>query len=112
MVKANKSKQARNPSAKRRPAKDAVAKSEVQAKKRVSKKDSLIALLQRPGGTSLEAMMKATGWQSHSVRGFLAGTLSKKLKLKLHSEKVGGVRIYRLGRLPKTGTHIGPERQG
>ncbi len=40
--------------------------------------------------------MKATGWQQHSVRGFFAGTVRKKLKLKLVSEKTDGRRIYRI----------------
>ena len=41
-------------------------------------------------------MMKATGWQQHSVRGFLAGVVRKRLKLKLGSTKVDGVRVYRI----------------
>lgn len=42
-------------------------------------------------------MMKATGWQQHSVRGFLAGVVRKRLKLKLGSKKVDGNRIYQIG---------------
>jgi hypothetical protein len=41
-------------------------------------------------------MMKETDWQQHSVRGFLAGVVRKKLKLKLVSNKVDGTRIYRV----------------
>ena len=41
-------------------------------------------------------MMKATGWQQHSVRGFLAGVLRKRLKVNLTSEKVEGNRVYRI----------------
>jgi hypothetical protein len=41
-------------------------------------------------------MMKATDWQQHSVRGFLAGVVRKRLKLKLDSKLVNGERIYRV----------------
>jgi len=62
-----------------------------------SKQDKIVALLQRPEGATLDALIKETQWQKHSVRGFLAGTVRKKLKLSLLSEKVDGVRIYRVG---------------
>ncbi len=41
-------------------------------------------------------MMKETDWQQHSVRGFLAGVVRKKMKLKLVSKKADGKRIYRI----------------
>lgn len=41
-------------------------------------------------------MMKATGWQQHSVRGLLAGVVRKRLKLKLGSKKFDGKRVYRI----------------
>jgi hypothetical protein len=41
-------------------------------------------------------MMKATGWQQHSVRGFLAGVVRKRLKVKLSSKKLDGTRVYRV----------------
>jgi Protein of unknown function (DUF3489) len=62
-----------------------------------SKQGQIVALLQQPGGATLDALVKATGWQKHSVRGFLAGTVRKKLKLPLISEKVDGIRTYRIG---------------
>jgi hypothetical protein len=62
-----------------------------------SKRDKIVALLQRPEGANLDVLVKETGWQKHSVRGFLAGTVRKKLKLPLLSEKIDGVRNYRIG---------------
>src|SRR5712672_578083 len=62
-----------------------------------SKQDQIVALLQRPGGATLDVLVKATGWQKHSVRGFLAGTVRKKLKLPLLSEKIAGILTYRIG---------------
>jgi hypothetical protein len=69
-----------------------------------SKQDSVIALLRRPEGASIDVLVKATGWQPHSVRGFLAGTVRKKLKLQLQSQKVDGTRTYRIkaGMIPAT----------
>jgi Protein of unknown function (DUF3489) len=62
-----------------------------------SKQDRVLALLRRPDGATLDVLVKATGWQQHSVRGFLAGMVRKKLKLPLRSEKVDGARVYRIG---------------
>jgi hypothetical protein len=61
-----------------------------------SKQSRVIAMLQSPAGTTIAAMMKATGWQQHSVRGFLAGVVRKRLKLKLSSKKVDGNRVYQI----------------
>jgi len=61
-----------------------------------SKQACVIAMLQSPAGTTIAAIMKATGWQQHSVRGFLASVVRKRLMLKLASNKVNGNRIYQI----------------
>jgi hypothetical protein len=61
-----------------------------------TKQARVIAMLQSPSGATIAAMMQQTGWQPHSVRGFLAGVVRKKLKLTLHSTKVDGKRVYRI----------------
>ena len=53
------------------------------------KKDIILILLKRKNGASVAELMNATGWQAHSVRGFLSGTVKKKLKLPLHAEGSG-----------------------
>src|SRR5215203_1134886 len=59
-----------------------------------SKQSRVITMLRSPDGATIAAMMKATGWQQHSVRGFLAGVVRKRMKLKLDSKKIDGSRIY------------------
>ena len=61
-----------------------------------SKQARVIAMLQSEAGATIAAMMQATDWQQHSVRGFLAGVVRKRLKLKLESRKVDGSRVYRI----------------
>ena len=62
-----------------------------------TKQATLIAMLRAPDGATIEEIMAATGWQSHTVRGAMAGALKKKLGLEVTSEKVEGRgRVYRL----------------
>ena len=63
-----------------------------------SKIDTVITLLRTRGGASIEEMMAATGWQAHSVRGAISGQVRKKLGLEVASDKVDGVRRYRIAK--------------
>jgi hypothetical protein len=55
-------------------------------------------MLRRPSGATIATVRDSTGWQSHSVRGFFAGVVRKKLGLNLTSEKTDGGRVYRIAR--------------
>ena len=62
-----------------------------------TKQATLIAMLRAPEGATVEEIMTATGWQSHTVRGAMAGALKKKLGLEVTSEKIEGRgRVYKL----------------
>ena len=64
---------------------------------RVTKQERVLTLLSQPNGASIAEMMQATDWQQHSVRGFLAGTVKKKLGFALTTSKAAGdVRRYRI----------------
>ena len=91
------SKSAKNPSTASVPAAKPSAPVPIELKKNAvasSKQARFITMLRSPNGATIAAMMKATGWQQHSVRGFLAGIVRKKLKLNLDSKKIDGARVY------------------
>jgi hypothetical protein len=60
-----------------------------------TKKALVLAMLRRPQGATLADLVQATGWQSHSVRGFLSGAITKKMAMQVRSGKrADGVRVY------------------
>lgn len=63
---------------------------------KTSKTEQVLTLLRGKSGASVDQIMKLTGWQAHSVRGFISGTVKKKLALNLDTQVREGVRHYQI----------------
>ena len=63
-----------------------------------TKTERMVALLRQPSGATLRELMAATGWQPHSVRGFISAQVSKKMGFRINSFKREGERVYRIVR--------------
>ena len=72
-----------------------------------SKQAQVLAMLHSKQGATIATMMEATGWQPHSVRGFLTAVVRTKLGLTLVSEKTGEARVYRI-----VANDVSPKRKG
>jgi hypothetical protein len=78
----------------RQPAHKATSRRAAHTGPKASKTARVIALLRQPAGASLKEIMRATGWQAHSVRGFISGQLGKKMGLRVKSFERDGERVY------------------
>jgi hypothetical protein len=83
-------------SAKPAPRKQLASAASKSASRPDTKHGRIVALLRTPAGATIAAIIAATGWQQHSVRGFLAGVVRKKLGLNLVSEQTDKGRVYRI----------------
>jgi hypothetical protein len=79
--------------------KNTAAEPKKAASREGSKTATVLALIQRANGATLAEIMEATSWQAHSVRGFISGTMGKKMGLKVESAKrEDGARVYTIGK--------------
>jgi hypothetical protein len=82
---------------KAKPARKATSAKEATPARRGTKTAKILDLLKRPGGVTLKELIKATGWQAHSVRGFLSGAIGKKMGICVESSKQpDGERSYHI----------------
>ncbi len=83
----------------KRSRKAATAEPKARTAREGSKKSQVVELLRRPDGATLKDIMDATGWQAHSVRGFISGSVTKKMGLTVESfKKENGDRAYRVAK--------------
>ena len=81
-----------------RKARKAAPKADTPAGREGTKQGKVLELLRRPEGATIAQLVKATGWQPHTVRGAMAGALKKRLGIAITSEKPEeGDRVYRAG---------------
>jgi hypothetical protein len=89
------------PALPKKPSRKPVGNSKTNSANPDSKQSRVVAMLRAPAGATIAGIMKATGWQKHSVRGFLAAVVRKRLKLKLTSKKADGNRVYQIAGVGK-----------